>query len=110
MNERGQIVDQDTGHELSRNEMQLMHNNVKEQIENPDRKKKDHIKLSKIWTTTQSIRSIQAELVAGYSFDKVKLTELVNAMFSFINGIARPAEQGDIKADVQTEEIVKNES
>lgn len=85
---------------------ELMRNAVKEQIASPGRRKKDHIKLSKIWGATQAIKSIQAELVAGYSFDKPQLEQLVNAMFSFINGIVSPTQ--NVKAsDVQVEEVVK---
>jgi hypothetical protein len=90
MNSEGRIVDLKTGEELTMEQRLAMHNNVREQIEEPTRKKKDHIKLSTIWNTTQNIRNIQRDLVAGYSFDKDRLTEMVNAMFSFINGVAKP--------------------
>jgi len=97
MQSDGRIVDQDTGGEMSMADMRSMHENVKAQVESPDRKKKDHIKLSTIWNTTQSIRSIQRDLVAGYSFDKDKLTEMVNAMFSFINGIVSPDQKAQVE-------------
>lgn len=86
---------------------EAMRNNVKEQLDNPNRKKKDHVKLSKVWQTTQNIKSIQAELVAGYSFDKDRMNELVNAMFSFINGIVSPKADEDKRVEVTTDEIVK---
>jgi hypothetical protein len=83
-----------------------MHEQVKQQLENPVRKHKEHIRVSKIWQTTQNIQSIQAELVKGYSFDKDKLSEMVNAMFSFINGIVSPEVEGTA-SEVDYEEIVE---
>jgi hypothetical protein len=79
--------------------------NVKAQLANPDRVNKDHIKKSLIWNTTQNIRQIQRQLCEGYSFDKDILTALVNAMFGFINSVAKP--DSDQCADVQVEEVIK---
>lgn len=86
--------------------MNNVHETVKEQIANPVRKA-NHIRLSKIWTTTQQIKQIQAELANGYSFDVEKLTELVNAMFSFINSVAKPEEDTDKHSEVVIDEIKK---
>lgn len=83
-----------------------MHEQIKQQLESPVRKHKEHIRVSKIWQTTQNIQSIQAELVKGYSFDKDKLSEMVNAMFSFINGIVSPEVEGTA-SEVDYEEIVE---
>ena len=85
-----------------------MRGNIRQQLEKPDRRNIDHIKKSLIWTTTQNIKKIQAQLVEGYSFDKDNLNDLVAAMFGFIQGCVRPQEEGtDIVAEIVDEEIVK---
>jgi hypothetical protein len=93
----------------SEEEARLIHENVAEQLRNPTVRKDQHIRLSKIWQTTQNIKSIQAELVKGYSFDKDKLSEMVTAMFSFINGVVKPEAESDIASEIVTEEIVADE-
>jgi len=107
MNQEGRIVDMNNDNkEMTREDLTAMHNNVREQVENPARKKKDHIKLSDVWNTQQTIRKIQRQLVEGYSFDKEAMTSLVNSMFGFINGIARP-EGKDTVAEEKVEQITE---
>lgn len=76
-------------------------------LKNPKQRKdgKEHVSLQKIFTTTQNIKSIQRDLVAGHTFDKQKMEELVQAMFGFINGIVSP--DTSIPAEVNVEEIVE---
>ena len=82
-----------------------VHENVKAQIADKQRRNKEHIKLHLIWNTTQQIRKIQQELAHGYSFDYNALTTLVNTMFGFINSVAKP--EGDVACEEVVEEIVE---
>jgi len=91
---------------MTDDESRAMHNNVEAQTKDPDRRLRDkHIKLSYIWQCTQLINKIQEELVLGYSFDKDKLAEMVNAMFGFINGIVGPDQQAHGVDEVKVEEV-----
>ncbi len=76
---------------------------VKRQVVDPTLRGKDHVRLSKIWQTTQNIRSIKAELAAGYTFDYMQMTEMVNAMFSFINSVVDTSSAQ--AAEVKVEEV-----
>lgn len=107
MNNKGMIVDMDTGEELTGEQMRAMHENVVSQVQDKTRKNKDHIRLSLIWNTQQNLRQIQRQLVDGYSFDYNALTALVNTMFGFISGVAKPTDAPKAIDDVQLEEIVK---
>jgi len=106
MNDKGEVVNLETGDKLSVRDLEAMHKTVRRQVEDPQAHGRDHIKLSDIWQCTQLINKIQTQLVKGYTFDKDKLTAMVNAMFGFINGIVGP--QADVKAadEVKNEEIV----
>lgn len=85
-----------------------MHETVKEQIKDPARKGPGRIKRVDMWTVQNTLRRIQRQLVQGYTFDAVQLTVMVNTMFGFINGIAKPVdEDSDKTSEEDIEEIVR---
>lgn len=87
---------------------EALRKNIREQLADPGRRNKDHVRLSTIWETTQNIRKIKAQLAQGYSFDKAKLTEMVEAMFSFINAVVDPSINSEDKGvDVTVEKVTQ---
>lgn len=108
MDDAGHIRDRETGEELTRAQSDALRENVRAQCAHPERRGKDHIRLSTIWETTQNIRKIKAQLASGYTFDKAKMTEMVEAMFAFINAVVDPnVNPEDQGADVKVEEVTK---
>ncbi len=85
-----------------------MHETVKEQIKDPTREGPGRIKRVDMWTVQNTLRRIQRQLVQGYTFDTEHLTAMVNTMFGFINGIAKPVdEDSDKTSEEDIEEIVR---
>lgn len=100
-------IDEEEDNELSHEEIRKSYDTVKKQVDNPtivDPSR--HVKKSDVWHATQLLSKIQRQLIEGYTFDIPIMTALVNKMFSFINGIAKPDGE-DIAADVKVEEIAK---
>ena len=99
------VIKMQDDEEMTREDLQKMHQNVKQNLDVP--RSKNHIKKSDLWNTNNTLRKIQRQLVEGYTFDKADLTMLVNTMFGFINGIAKPSDGTDVASEEKVEEIVE---